>query len=178
MHVLSVFTNTPPGASEEGFNRWYDEEHLPERVAVPGVSWAARYEFASGDYRYGALYALRDEMVLFDPAYRRLADPANWSTATREYFPALAEVMRRDVFSVVAGDPVPEAELAFRIDIQPQKPEEMKRWSAGGTGRAWLVDATANLLLSASWDVPTPEFEGGESTLGRRISYMTGHRIA
>ena len=32
-----------PAEEEERFNRWYDTEHVPERVAVPGVRRARRY---------------------------------------------------------------------------------------------------------------------------------------
>jgi hypothetical protein len=32
-----------PDEEEERFNRWYDTEHVPERVAVPGVRRARRY---------------------------------------------------------------------------------------------------------------------------------------
>lgn len=169
MHVLSVLTNLPPGVSEEGFHRWYDQEHLPERVAVPGVLWAARYEFASGDYRYAALYALRDDAVLSSPAYQNLADPATWSTATREYFPALAKIMRRDVFHVVAGVLTPEDEFLFQLDGDPSGLQEMKVWCEAALGRSLLAHATANLLLSSPDDAPVPEFRGSSRMLAKRI---------
>ncbi len=34
---------------EEEFNHWYNEEHIPERLAIPGVLNAARYQMASLD---------------------------------------------------------------------------------------------------------------------------------
>ncbi|GIT68955.1 MAG: hypothetical protein Ct9H300mP27_00590 [Chloroflexota bacterium] len=33
-----------PSEHEDEFNHWYNEEHLPELLAVPGVLNAARYE--------------------------------------------------------------------------------------------------------------------------------------
>jgi hypothetical protein len=40
--VLVVMTDIPP-EEEERFNHWYDTEHVPERVSVPGVRRARRY---------------------------------------------------------------------------------------------------------------------------------------
>ena len=40
--LLMVFTDVPEDVEEE-FNRWYDEEHIPERLSIPGVLSAARY---------------------------------------------------------------------------------------------------------------------------------------
>ena len=34
---------TPPPEMEEAFNAWYDSEHIPLRMAVPGFLGARRY---------------------------------------------------------------------------------------------------------------------------------------
>jgi hypothetical protein len=34
--LLAVWMEPPP-ESEEDFNRWYDEEHLADRISLPGV---------------------------------------------------------------------------------------------------------------------------------------------
>ena len=41
--ILLVFSDVAPEHDEE-FNRWYNKEHLPERLSIPGVLNAARYE--------------------------------------------------------------------------------------------------------------------------------------
>jgi hypothetical protein len=33
----------PPPDDEVGFNAWYDEEHVPNRLALPGFLGAWRY---------------------------------------------------------------------------------------------------------------------------------------
>ena len=43
---------------EEEFNRWYNEEHIPERLAIPGVLNAARYKAVAGGPTYLACYEL------------------------------------------------------------------------------------------------------------------------
>lgn len=40
--VMVVMTDVDP-AHEDAFNRWYDTEHVPERVALPGVRCAWRF---------------------------------------------------------------------------------------------------------------------------------------
>ena len=45
--LLMVWAEVP-AAKEPEFNRWYNEEHLAERMAVPGFLSAARYEAVKG----------------------------------------------------------------------------------------------------------------------------------
>ena len=41
------------------FNEWYNKEHLPELLSVPGILSAARYEAVKGGPQYLACYELR-----------------------------------------------------------------------------------------------------------------------
>ena len=41
--LLMVWAEVPAD-KEDDFNAWYNEEHLAERLAIPGVLSAARYE--------------------------------------------------------------------------------------------------------------------------------------
>ena len=43
-----LVTMQPPPAFEEEFNAWYDNEHIPERLGVPGILTARRYVSAGG----------------------------------------------------------------------------------------------------------------------------------
>ncbi len=71
----------PPAGWEDDFHDWYEAEHIPARMAIPGFAEAIRYERASGDgevdaARYLACYFLDDVGALETDAYRRLkADP-------------------------------------------------------------------------------------------------------
>lgn len=70
---LLVFMHPPP-AFEEEFNAWYDSEHIPERLAVPGVLTGLRYMHASGGVpRYLAMYDLDHHSVMQSPEYLRVA---------------------------------------------------------------------------------------------------------
>jgi len=68
--LLLTMTEPPPAMAEE-FNAWYDGEHLPERLAIPGFRSARRWvaDVAPGEGRYLATYELDSEAVLASPEY-------------------------------------------------------------------------------------------------------------
>ena len=77
-YMLSVRATVEPGRESE-FNRWYDEEHVPDAVRMlPGCMGAARYKVVLGDgsHQYMALYAFESAAKLADalrgPAIREL----------------------------------------------------------------------------------------------------------
>jgi hypothetical protein len=43
---------------EERFNQWYNEEHLPALLKVPGVLGASRYISLDGSPKFTAIYEL------------------------------------------------------------------------------------------------------------------------
>ena len=64
----------PPENIEEEFNAWYDTEHVPERLSVPGVLTAIRFSsISAATPKYLAMYDLESESVLESEAYRRVA---------------------------------------------------------------------------------------------------------
>jgi hypothetical protein len=72
MQALLVAMMNPP-ADEDAFNAWYDEEHVPLRLAVQGFLSARRYRAAESDGpRYLALYDLASADALKSDAYLRL----------------------------------------------------------------------------------------------------------
>jgi hypothetical protein len=54
---------------EQEFNDWYNTEHLPELLAVPGILAAARYQAVKGGPKYLAFYELDSVAVLHTPAF-------------------------------------------------------------------------------------------------------------
>lgn len=82
MGLLLTMTETPP-ALEAEFNDWYDREHLPERLAIPGFLSARRWvaDLPPGEGKYLATYELESAAVLESPAYlARFRDaPTPWT---------------------------------------------------------------------------------------------------
>ncbi len=67
---------------EAEFNRWYDREHLEERVAIDGFLEARRYVAQDGKPKYLCLYSTTTAAVLGSPTYRAvLANQTEWSNA-------------------------------------------------------------------------------------------------
>ena len=56
------------------FNRWYNEEHVPERLSAPGFLDAARYEALKGGPRYLAVYELESVEALHTEEYLHMSN--------------------------------------------------------------------------------------------------------
>jgi hypothetical protein len=83
-------------ADEKDFNRWYDREHLEERVAIDGFLEARRYLAHTGSPKYLCLYSTKTIEVLDSPAYRaRLGQPTDWSKKTMAKFKNMIRAVTR-----------------------------------------------------------------------------------
>ena len=93
------FLDAEPGFAEE-FNRWYDMDHLPENVALPGIVGARRYaatpedkafrqstkmkEFSEGQGTFCTTYLIGAEDLVgsrsaMDPLAHRLMEEGRFS---------------------------------------------------------------------------------------------------
>jgi hypothetical protein len=80
--VLFVVKATVPPDKEAAFNRWYNEEHVPQVLRYPGLVSARRYRLVDGEDRYGymAVYELQDEAT-----YHRFVASDHMKTLRAEY---------------------------------------------------------------------------------------------
>jgi hypothetical protein len=91
-------------ANEAEFNRWYDREHLLERVAIDGFLEARRYIAHSASPKYLSLYSTATFEVLDGPAYRTaLANQTEWSKANIARFKNMIRAVARITISRGAG---------------------------------------------------------------------------
>jgi hypothetical protein len=87
-------------SDEAEFNRWYDREHLEERVAIPGFLEARRYVAHDGQPKYLSLYSTETFEVLDSPAYRTaLANQTAWSKANIARFKNMIRAVARITIS-------------------------------------------------------------------------------
>ena len=87
-------------SDEAEFNRWYDREHLLERVAIDGFLEARRYIAHQGSPKYLCLYSTATFDVLDSPAYRtKLANPTDWSKKTMARFKNMIRAVARITIS-------------------------------------------------------------------------------
>jgi hypothetical protein len=87
-------------SDEAEFNRWYDREHLEERVAIDGFLEARRYVAQDGRPKYLSLYSTETFEVLDSPAYRTaLANQTDWSKANIARFKNMIRAVARITIS-------------------------------------------------------------------------------
>jgi hypothetical protein len=98
---LLVFMNPPP-AFEEEFNAWYDLEHVPERLSVPGFVTGLRYISTGPAPRFLAIYDLDAPDVMDSPEYLRVAHDR--SSPWTKRVTARARVQRHAGEQIYPGD--------------------------------------------------------------------------
>lgn len=100
--LLCIWTDIEP-EHDLDFNRWYDREHMQERVAIPGFQSARRFSAINACPRpYLALY-YTDNLAVFqtEPYVSAFANQTAWS---RENFTRMRGTQRRvGRLSVEAG---------------------------------------------------------------------------
>lgn len=80
--LLFVACDVDPAADEADFNRWYDREHVEERVRIPGFVSGARYFSLEGGRRYLGLYRTASLEVFRSAGYRAAFERQTpWSVA-------------------------------------------------------------------------------------------------
>jgi hypothetical protein len=83
--LLLVMIDVDPEHEEE-FNRWYNEEHLPERLSCPGFLSGRRFIALEGGPKYLALYDLESPEVLQADAYQKIFGPSDWTKRISKHF--------------------------------------------------------------------------------------------
>jgi hypothetical protein len=87
-------------ADQPEFNRWYDREHLEERVAIDGFLEARRYVAHAASPKYLSLYSTETFEVLDSPAYRTaLANQTEWSRKNISRFHNMIRAVARITIS-------------------------------------------------------------------------------
>jgi hypothetical protein len=130
-----VWTDVP-AEHEAEFNRWYNEEHLAERLSIPGFLSAARYEAVRGGPKHLAYYELENVAVLESEAYKYVQDhPTEW---TRRCSPnVLGTTFIRNVYTLIhptavtsdiAQSPRAPALQIGRMDVPPDIDGEFNTW--------------------------------------------------
>lgn len=181
--VLLVLNDVVETAEEE-FNRWYQQQHLPERLAVPGFYTARRYHAVDGQPAYMAVYECESIEVLKSKAYlERLANPTDW---TRKIMPSFRNMLRsacRETWSVGAG----VGGGAFVVQCKPSQGRE-------DAARRFIQDAFASGLMQSAclarmalWEAdaevtggPSPEaiLRGGADRSADWILFLESHDLA
>jgi hypothetical protein len=97
--LLLVMADIDP-ALEDDFNRWYEEEHLAERMTIPGFINARRFTAIEGQPKYLALYDLESPDVLQSAPYLHVvgAGKSPWTKRMEAQF----KNFRRNVYVCIS----------------------------------------------------------------------------
>lgn len=164
-----------PDRYVEEFHAWYNTEHVPERLAIPGFVAAARYASLEGGMPWLATYEVETPAVLDSPAYLHWLGPGE--TAWTKRILPLKGPSRRTVFELISSEraashaPEPPAGppglFSLRLTAPADPPSVDPRALLGCPGfeRSRLCRAVGDpsdtiLLfdLSDVWAVQQPEF--------------------
>src|SRR5919106_29455 len=133
---LSMVWADVPADKEAEFNRWYNEEHLAERLAIPGFLSGARYEAVKGGPKHLAVYELENAAVMDSPAYKKVqANPTPWTQRSGPQ--AIATTFIRNIYTMIhprelsttaaASGPAPALQLG-RMDVPAEVDAEFNDW--------------------------------------------------
>lgn len=133
--LLMVWTDVPADQELE-FNRWYNEEHLAERLAVPGFLSAARYEALKGGPKHLAVYELESAAVMESPAYKRVqANPTPWTKrcspdviGTNFIRNIYTQIHPKETTPAIASSGMAPALQLGRMDVPPEVDAEFNDW--------------------------------------------------
>ncbi len=156
-------------SDEAEFNRWYDREHLEERVAIEGFLEARRYVAHHGSPKYLCLYSTATFDALDSPAYRaKLANPTDWSRKTMARFKNMIRAVARITISrgqgrgaalgIVRLRPFADGEDRLRAALR----EKLDPEKLDGIISMHLIESDPTLSKSTTGDASVPNPGAGE----------------
>jgi hypothetical protein len=180
------YVYTEPGSVDEAeFHDWYDHEHGPARLTVPGVRAALRYQALDGQNpAWLALYELDSPDALDGPEYKALS--ANASERDKAVAAGLATLDRR-VYEQVSDDgsqvggPAPVI-LSVALSVPEGSEGDLAAW--------YTEEHTPMLLEVPGWrrirrfrlvramDAPGPDFLSVHELAGPEVLEEPGYRAA
>ncbi len=179
------YVYTEPGSVDEAeFHDWYDNEHGPARLTVPGVGSAYRYR-ALDDQRppWLALYELDSPDVIDSPEYKALS--ADASDRDKSVAAGLATLDRR-VYEQIGENGSPMGLAPVILAVAMSVPQESEDDLA-----AWYTEEHIPMLLEVpgwrrirrfrlvrSMDAPGPDFLSVHELAGPEVLEDPRYRAA
>ena len=118
-------------ASEDEFHDWYDTEHLPERVRVPGFQLCLRWIGVQDPKVSVATYDLDNSGVLQSPGYQAIGG-ANLSPWSKRVTSRVERLMRFEGDQILPGDRLPPDNacglLVNAMNVEAAAEAEFNEW--------------------------------------------------
>ncbi len=100
--VLNAVALQPHAGYEEEYNAWYDTEHIPFIIKVPGVLRVRRFRGTEGPLQYLTLWEHADTSVRGTEAFARAAETP-WTFRMRQHCDRPITAMYRPLVPAVTG---------------------------------------------------------------------------
>jgi hypothetical protein len=133
--ILAVWNDRGEAIADK-YEHWYMTEHVPERLAVPGIRSARRYQAVAGDRSYFTFYELDSPAVLETPTY--MACLENPSTLTRTIMPHFLGMIR-SVFVEHKREGAGIGGSAVVVRFSGAAPADVPRFQADGIDPSEIV---------------------------------------
>ena len=163
---------------EDDFNHWYQQQHLDERLGLPGFCRARRYHSVNGQPKYMVVFDCESIDVLDSPSYRHcLTNPTEW---TKKIMPGFCNMQRsacRETWQTGAG----LGGSAIVVQCKPiqGREEEARHFIRTQLGPA-LMRETCTIRI-ALWEAdeavtrgPNPEvaLRGGQDSVANWVLFI------
>jgi hypothetical protein len=137
-----VFANDVDPAQREAYERWHGGHHVPQRLTVPGILRATRYQaVGGGSPGYLTVYDLADIAVLNSPEYRRLAEQPD--AVTQAMRPYLRNPLRLACRALVGADCAHGGFLVM-LRMADERATRAAEWLAAGNSATIRLGRTAS----------------------------------
>ena len=103
--ILVVMMEVDPDHEEE-FNRWYNEEHLLERLEIPGYISARRFKLEEGEgvLKYLCIWELEDASPLQSEEYKaQQRRPSELRDRAHSYIKQRARGLYKQIYPVMGA---------------------------------------------------------------------------
>jgi len=165
--ILALWKDCAEG-KHQTFERWYQTEHISERLAVPGFLRCRRYEALDATSEYFTWYEVETPAVLRSDDYReRLENP---TPLTTEVMSAIMKNMSRTAChrTVLAGDRFGAVAVTVKLGSEaPKLRDDLRNMAQDLTTNVTL--ARAELWIKDATDSVAAEEErlrGGDAKIG------------
>ncbi len=139
------------------FHDWYDTEHVPERLRVPGIVNATRWIGADNPTYAIATYDLESLSVLQSPPYLAVGG-ANGSPWTMRVTNKATRIMRFAGDQILPGDAVApdnaQGLLVASMNVDPAAEAEFEEWY--NTEHIPYLASVPGVLLARRFKSPDP----------------------
>jgi len=102
--VLAIWNDVDPRGEVE-YNEWYIQQHLLERLSIPGFLIGRRYEAVGSGLKYFTYYLTTSVDILQSPAYlQRLSHSTDWTRRVMPWFKNMSRTACRETIDLGIGN--------------------------------------------------------------------------